>query len=269
LTIADYTSATIALNAALSNQVNLAISSEYAFVATNVLKQGNLHVIATVDKSESVSIVGRMDRGIENISDLEGKRIGLSLQIAPQFYLATFLELNNVNTQNITLVNVPTTAYVSAIVNGTVDAVVVSESSIPQIKAQLPDDIVIWSVQSGRLLDMVVSCRNDWITQHPELVTRFLKSLAQAEAYVDIHPAQAESIIRNRINATDAYMAEIWPNHTFSLSLDQSLVATLENEARWIISNNLTNQTAVPDFLNYIYLQGLMSVKPESVNIIH
>ncbi len=73
LVVTDFSSATNALNAALSNQVNLAISSEYAFVATNVLKQGNLNIIATIDKAQSVSIVCRKDNGIENIADLAGK----------------------------------------------------------------------------------------------------------------------------------------------------------------------------------------------------
>ena len=30
-----------------------------------------------------------------------------------------------------------------------------------------------------------------------------------------------------------------------------------------------TNETSVPNFLYYIYLDGLMSIKPESVNILH
>jgi NitT/TauT family transport system substrate-binding protein len=62
-------------------------------------------------------------------------------------------------------------------------------------------------------------------------------------------------------------MAEKWFSHQFSLSLDQSLVSTIEDEARWIINNNLTNQTVVPDFLKYMYVNGLNSVKPDSVNI--
>ena len=64
-------------------------------------------------------------------------------------------------------------------------------------------------------------------------------------------------------------MMRIWANHQFSLSLDQSLISTMEAETRWMITNNLTNQTVVPDFLNNIYFEGLDSVKPESVNIIH
>jgi ABC-type nitrate/sulfonate/bicarbonate transport system substrate-binding protein len=269
LTITDYPSATIALNAALNNQVDLTISSEYAFVATNVLKQGNLNIIATIDKSQSVSIVCRKDRGIENISDLQGKKIGLTFQIAPQFYLARFLALNNIGLQTVSQVNIPTTQYVNAIVNGSVDAVVVSDSSIAQIQAQLPNDTVVWSVQGSQLLNMVVSGNSNWILQHPDLVTRFLKSLSQAQSYSLNNPTRAQGIVQKQINITSSLMAEKWSSHQFSLSLDQSLVATMEDEMRWMITNHLTNQTQVPDFLKYIYVDGLNSVKPDSVNIFH
>jgi len=268
LVVTDFSSATNALNAALSNQVNLAISSEYAFVATNVLKQGNLNIISGIDKAQSVSIVSRKDRGIENIADLSGKKIGLTFQIAPQFYLARFLALNNIDLQTVDQINIQTTQYVTAIVNGSVDAVVVSDSSISQIENQLPNDTVVWSVQGSQLLNMVVSGRNDWVLQHPDIVARFLKSLSQAEDYSINYPAGARAIVQKQLNMTDSVMAEKWSSHQFSLSLDQSLVAIMEDETRWMINNNLTNQTAVPNFVNFIYLEGLNSVRPESVNLI-
>jgi ABC-type nitrate/sulfonate/bicarbonate transport system substrate-binding protein len=269
LAITDFSSATIGLNAALNNEVDLAISSEYAFVATNVLKQGNLNIITTIDKAQSVSIVARKDSGIETIHDIAGKKIGLTFQIAPQFYLARFLALNNIDLQSVDQINMPTTQYVTAIVNGSVDAVVVSDSSISQIENQLPNDTVVWSVQGSQLLNMVVSGRNDWILQHPDLVTRFLKSLSQAEDYSVNYPAGARAIVQKQLNITDSVMAEKWFSHQFSLSLDQSLVAIMEDETRWMISNNLTNQTVVPNFINFIYVEGLNSVRPESVNLIH
>jgi NitT/TauT family transport system substrate-binding protein len=269
LIVTDFSSATNALNAALNNQVNLAISSEYAFVATTVLKQGNLNIIAAIDKAQSVSIVCRKDRGIENIADLSGKKIGLTFQIAPQFYLARFLALNNIELQTVDQVNMPTTQYVTAIVNGSVDAVVVSDSSISQIENQLPNDIVVWSVQGSQLLNMVVSGRNDWILQHPDIVARFLKSLSQAEDYSVNYPAGAQAIVQKQLNITESVMAEKWSRHQFSLSLDQSLVAIMEDETRWMMSNNLTDQTAVPNFINFIYIEGLNSVRPESVNLVH
>lgn len=43
----------------------------------------------------------------------------------------------------------------------------------------------------------------------------------------------------------------------------------MEDEARWMIKNNLTSEKKTPNFLDYIYLDGLEKIKPESVNIIH
>lgn len=42
----------------------------------------------------------------------------------------------------------------------------------------------------------------------------------------------------------------------------------MEDEARWMIGNNMAIEKHVPDFLNYIYEDGLKAVKPESVSII-
>jgi NitT/TauT family transport system substrate-binding protein len=63
-------------------------------------------------------------------------------------------------------------------------------------------------------------------------------------------------------------MDTVWQQNQYSLTLDQSLVSAMEDEARWMIANNMTNATAVPDFRKNIYTDGLAKVKPGSVNII-
>jgi NitT/TauT family transport system substrate-binding protein len=65
----------------------------------------------------------------------------------------------------------------------------------------------------------------------------------------------------------DKYIARVWPEHQFSLSLDQSLITAMEDEGRWMIANNMTNATNVPDLGNYIYEEGLEAIRPGSVNI--
>jgi hypothetical protein len=42
----------------------------------------------------------------------------------------------------------------------------------------------------------------------------------------------------------------------------------MEDEARWMIGNNVTNEKQVPDFNNYIYENPLKAISPEAVNII-
>jgi NitT/TauT family transport system substrate-binding protein len=109
---------------------------------------------------------------------------------------------------------------------------------------------------------------NDWITQNPELIRRFLKSLAQAEEYLIRNPAEAKRIVQQQLNLDSDYMETVWSQNQFSLFLDQSLILAMEDEARWMIDNQLTTETQVPDFLNYIYEDGLKAVKPQAVNIL-
>ena len=56
--------------------------------------------------------------------------------------------------------------------------------------------------------------------------------------------------------------------YQYSLLLDQSLILAMEDEARWMITNNLTSETQTPDFLDYIYEDGLKTIKPNALNII-
>ena len=43
----------------------------------------------------------------------------------------------------------------------------------------------------------------------------------------------------------------------------------MEDEASWLIENGLTDATEVPNYLDFIYLQGLEEVQPGAVTIIH
>jgi NitT/TauT family transport system substrate-binding protein len=101
-----------------------------------------------------------------------------------------------------------------------------------------------------------------------EQAAGFLRSLAEAEEYAHTYPAEAQVIVQKWLDLDPDYMATVWKQNQFSLTLDQSLVLAMEDEARWMIWNNLTNATVVPDFRNHLYTGGLDVVKPGSVKII-
>jgi ABC-type nitrate/sulfonate/bicarbonate transport system substrate-binding protein len=109
---------------------------------------------------------------------------------------------------------------------------------------------------------------NYWIDSNPNLVKRFLNALHQAEEYVIQHPTEAKTIAQYHPNSDAAYIETVWSGYRFSLSLNQALILAMQDEARWLISSNLTNSTVVPNFLNYIYVNGLEAINHDSVNII-
>ncbi len=127
---------------------------------------------------------------------------------------------------------------------------------------------VVWPIQSEQPLYALVVARDDWLGAHPGPPVQFLASLADAEAYVAEHPAEARAIVQERLDLDAGYMDTVWQQNRFSLSLDQSLVAAMEDEGRWMIANNMTNATAIPDFGKYIDTAALEQVRPESVRFI-
>jgi NitT/TauT family transport system substrate-binding protein len=267
VTIKNYASGLVAVNGMLNDEVDVATAAEFVVVG-QALKKENVRALASIDKFLHIHLLGRRDRGVKSIPDLKGKRIGVTLKTAAEFYLGRFLELQGMNMRQVTLINVSPPQSVDALVNGDVDAVVAWQPNVRAIEDRLGSGVVKWGVQKGQAAYCMVIGRGEWVTKHPELIKRFSTALVQAENYAVGHPDEAKAIVQRRLSYDDSYMTTIQAEHQFSLLLDQSLITAMEDEARWMIKNKLTKEKNVPNFLDYIYEDGLKAVKPEAVNII-
>jgi len=74
--------------------------------------------------------------------------------------------------------------------------------------------------------------------------------------------------MQRRLNLDESYMEAAWTQNNFSVSLEQSLILTMEDEARWMINNGLTAEKQVPNILNSIFEDALKTLKPQAVDII-
>lgn len=263
----EYDSGLAAVKGLLDADVDMALASEYIIVG-NAFRKEQIRLIGNIRKGWSLDLVGRQDHGIANVADLRGKRIGVPLQTNAEFFLDRFLTLNGVSTRDVTLVDVKTSPSLDAILDGRVDAIMVTSNAIPPLTLRIGGNIVTWSAQSNQAVFWVVASQNDWIAAHTQTIIRFLRSLDQANDYITRHPAEAKAIVEKRMSYDPAFMEARWSENQFALSLDESLIAAMEDEARWMIANHLTPERKVPDFLNYVYLDGLAAVKPEAVTII-
>jgi NitT/TauT family transport system substrate-binding protein len=258
-----------ALNGMINDEADIALGTNEFPLTIKALENEKIRTVASISESEFIYVVGRRDRGIEEVSDLKGKVVGTTFGTIAQFYLGRFLSLNGVNVQDITLLDLRTPEeWVNAVVDGDVDAVSTAQPYADRAEEGLGANAVVWSAQSHRPLFTQVISTDNWIANSPKLVEKFLKSLLQAEEYASSDPNSAKAIVKMEMNVTVEYMTTVWAQNRFRLSLDQAQVVAMEDEARWLISENLTSATAVPDFLEYIYFEGLESVKPESLNII-
>lgn len=258
-----------ALGGVLNGEADIVVGTTEFPLTANILNGAQIQTISSIAKSEFVYLVGRADRGISEISSLNGKTIGTTFGTIAHFYLGRFLELNGISIQDVNLVDLKTPEeWVNAVVNGSIDAVATAQPSVESAKDGLGDNAVVWSIQSSQPLYAQAIATDTWIASHPELVVRFLRSLLQAEGFTINYPFESKDIVKKQLDLSDAYADKIWSQNQFSLSLDQSLIFAMQDESQWLIQNNLTTATDVPNFNDYLYLNGLKSVKPSAVNII-
>jgi NitT/TauT family transport system substrate-binding protein len=267
ITLKNYSSGAAAVDGMVSGEVDIATATEFVLV-NQVFAGNNVSTIASIDKFEQIYLISRIDRGIRSVSDLKGKKIGLPLKTNTEFILGRYLNLNGMEMQDVMVSDIKAQHMAGTLANGTVDAVVVWQPYVSAIRDQMENDILIWPAQSGQAVYCNALTTGRWLSGHSPSIKRFLDALARAESDVTGDPAAAKDIMEKRLGYERAYIDAIWPEHHYSLSLDQSLVTAMEDEARWKMENHLTDITTMPDFRYTIYRDGLETVKPGSVYII-
>ncbi|RJQ83261.1 MAG: hypothetical protein C4519_06790 [Desulfobacteraceae bacterium] len=263
----NYDSGASAAAGMLNGEADIALAAEFPIVR-QVINKNDINSFGTITKYENTYIIWHTGQGIETIRDLKGKKIGVTLKTISEFYLGRALELNGMNIAQVTLVDTKAAEAEKHLGNGKIDAVVTWEPWVSQINQRMGKKVITQVLQSGQYAYWNLVSTTAWTRNSSNILKRLMKSLVQAENYLVTYNNEAKAIVRKRMNFDDAYMEIIWPRYQFTLSLEQSLILAMEDEARWMIKNNLTTEKEVPDFLDYISEAVLKSVKPEAVNII-
>jgi ABC-type nitrate/sulfonate/bicarbonate transport system substrate-binding protein len=268
LTLKKYDSGAASLDGVENGEADITVGiSEFPLIRKAFLN-ASIRAIGNIDKGEFIYLIASKER-VGNISNLEGKRVGTAMGTIAEFHLGRFLTLHGMTIRDITLVDTKTPEeWVNAVADGDIDAVSTAQPYADAARERLGDDAVVWPVQSSQSVFSLIVTTDDWIAKHPDVAVRLLRSFADAEEYLTTHPAESKAIVQEELNLDAGYMDMVWEQNQFSLTLDQSLITAMEDEARWMIRNNLTNATTIPDFRKYLYVDGLDTVKPRSVSII-
>ncbi len=265
--IRGYEAGKLAADALLAGEVDITTSAEFVFVS-NAFNHDDLRVLATVATADSNELIARADRGIQQPSDLKGKRIGVTRKSTGEFFLGSFLIFNGLSINEVEIVDLNPSEIVTAIVNAEIDAALTWDPNVYAIKRELGEAAVSWPGQSGQDFYFVLIGKQAWIRAHPAAVERFLRALVQAEEYVRQNNERAREFVGVRFDYEKAYIDYSWQRHDFVVTLPQALLIAMEDEARWRIKNELTRKTKVPNYLDFIYLDGLEAIRPEAVTIV-
>jgi ABC-type nitrate/sulfonate/bicarbonate transport system substrate-binding protein len=239
-------------------------------VMFNIFKGEKIYVIANiVATNTNNAIVARRDAGISTAKDLKGRRIGFSPGTTSEFFMDSFLTANSIARSRIHAVPMKPEEMENAILSRKVDAVCTWNFGLSTIENKLGQNGISFYDKELYTETFNIAAKQEFTKNNPETVKQLLRALLKAESFVANHPDEAQAIVADDIKIAPELVRKVWPAFSYHLELNQMLLLTLEDEARWAMKNKLTEQAAMPNFLSYIYFDGLQAVKPEAVKIIH
>ncbi|MEN8613851.1 NrtA/SsuA/CpmA family ABC transporter substrate-binding protein [Dehalogenimonas sp. THU2] len=263
----SYVSGSAAAAGMLRGEVDVATAAELAVVRA-AFDGDDITTLGSIDMFTHMKLVVRKDHGIETAADLAGKKVGVPVGSSADFFLGRYLDLHGISRNQITTINVQAPDAVAAITGGNVDAIVTWQPNIIAMQDQLGDKASILQVQSGQSMYCALISTGAWVTANPKLVESFLKALVEAHDFLSRNPEQGKAMVQTILGYEDRFINNIWPEHRLTIRLDQSLVLAMEDQARWLIENGLTEAATIPNIRDYLYPDGLMAVKPDTVSLI-
>jgi NitT/TauT family transport system substrate-binding protein len=269
VTLQPYTTGKDALDAALEGRAELATVADIPIMFA-VMKGHPVSIVATIFAEEKdPGVIGRKDKGILTPADLNGKRIGVTLGTSGHFMLDALLLRHKLSTDDVTLHGLQPQELAEALLQGDVDAVATWEPYLGALRTQLGANGTIFDSEGIYEVPFNIAGMRDYVVSHPGMIKQLVRALVRAERLCRDEPDAARQIIASAMNVSLEKLQGLWPSYRFNVTLDQSLLLTLEDETRWAIKNQLTDQTNIPNYLDHFYLDALEAVIPAAVTVIH
>lgn len=227
----------------------------------NSFNKSNFKIISSmVTSTEDVKVIGNSDAGIKYAKDLKGKRIGLTKGSTGEYYFSLVLLNLNLNTSDVEIVNFKPSALPNALNKLDVDAICIWEPHALKTKKLLRGKSIVVDVGELYREDFYFVATDKFLETNHDASKRFLESINDAQKFISEHENEAKKIVSKRLGINYEDIDSLWSEFNYQLMLDQTILLTLEDEARWAIKNGLTDKKEVPNYLNYIHTDSLEQV---------
>ena len=258
----------LALQAMMEDKADFATVAETP-VMFAILNGADLSIIATIHKTNNDNaIIARTGKGIVQPADLKGRKIAATFGTTSEFFLDTFLAINAISKEDVELVNLRQEELLQALSEGKIDAAAAFNPFLIAAQNQLDKNVTTFYNKNIYTQTFLIVSTKEFTKHNPGIVKKVLRAIDRSEKFFKENPEESLKMVADFNKQDIAAIREMLDGTSTELSLDQSLILSLEDESRWAIKSQLTSASKVPNYLDYLYLDGLDSVKPAVVEIL-
>ena len=213
--------------------VDVATAAEL-IVATSGAAHRELAIIATISTSSyQIKLVARRSAQIAEAPQMRGKRIGTVLGSSAQYFLDNWLVFNDIDPGAVTIVGLSPDKVVKALESREVDAVAIWEPLASSAALALGGDAVTFASPRVYTQHFNLVAARPVLERRDADVERLLRALKRAQQTIQAEPEAVRALLAQRLHLAPALVAAVIDNQDYRLRLDQSLVTTMQGEARW------------------------------------
>ncbi len=268
VTIHNFSSGRQTLSALTDRRSDFAVSSETPFIHAVLAGKDVVALATTIHARRHLAIVARRDSGVEAVSDLVGKRVGVTLGSNGEYFFDVLLARHSLPVDDIDVVHTTPGAMLEALQSGALDAVATWNPQMSQARQRLADNGQAFGLDDLYAPYFMLLSRGDYINDNPDAVMRVLRALLRASRYIEEHPAQARKIVAAHLKTGVETLAQLSAFYDFRLSLHQALLTMLEHQAEWIMRKDPQHAALSVNFLERIHSDSLRRIAPHNVSLI-
>ena len=214
-------------------QADVATASEL-LVALGSAAHRELAIIATISTSAyQIKLLARRSAGIAEAPQVRGKRIGTVPGSSAQYFLDNWLVYNDIDPGSVTVVGLTPDKIAPALQARDVDAVAIWEPLASSAALAMGGDAVLFASPRVYTQHFNLVAARALLEHRADDVARLLRALLRAQQAIRAEPAAARALLAERLRLPPLLAATAMDNEDYRLRLDQSLVTTMQSQARW------------------------------------
>jgi NitT/TauT family transport system substrate-binding protein len=211
-----------------AGQVDFGFSAATANVLQAVVKGAPVMMIGVQQSKSPTAVISRADKPINTPADLKGKKIAYGANTLGGVGLQVVLKENKISPNDVTVVNVQPTAYVSSLAQGAIDGYVsFSTSAFPSLEAVgvKPVQMPLRDYSFNPVPNDTYIASNSYIAKNPDAVKGFLAGTYDTWKYMaenaDTSPAEAAKNCVGKHTGVTESLAAAQITQVLQLAADQ------------------------------------------------
>ena len=192
------------------------------------------------------SIVTSEKNAIQSPRNLEGKRIGVQFGSSTHGAIHLYLKANGVALDAVTLMNIPQSTLIEALISGDIDALAASDPTPALALENVPRSRFFADMSGlGNEYPLMMVATREFAERRPDAIRMLVAGTRRAVEYINTDPEKAGEELSAATGAPARLEADTLRKLDWHVRLDDSIIFSLEQTAAFLHSIDRLN--AVPD----------------------